>query len=82
MKKLTYKRQIILGIVLVVIGNTLSFTLHNGIFSNAAWIIYGLLFLVNPIYPERCIDKKKGKIAARIAGLICISIGLLTKFIV
>lgn len=81
MKFLTFKRQIIFGIILVVIGNILAFALHNGIFSNIAWIIYGLLFILNPVYPERC-DGKKGKLGARIAGAICIVIGVITKFIV
>lgn len=80
MKGLTFKRQIILGIVLVVIGNVTAFSFRNGMFSNAAWILYGLIFLVNPVYPERNIDEKKGRTAARIAGLLCIAIGLLTRF--
>lgn len=82
MKKLTFNKQIILGIILVIVGNILAFIFHNGIFSNVVWIIYGLLFLLNPVYPERYISKKKGKIAARIAGVICIVIGIITRFIV
>ncbi len=81
MKNLTFKRQVILGIVLIVLGNLLAFTLHNGIFSNIAWIIYGLLFLLHPVYSER-FDNKKGKLGARIAGILCIVIGLITRFIV
>ncbi len=81
MKNLTFKRQVILGIVLIVLGNLLAFTLHNGIFSNIAWIIYGLLFLLHPVYPAR-FDNKKGKLGARIAGILCIVIGLITRFIV
>ena len=81
MKMLTFKRQIIFGILLIIIGNTLAFALHNGIFSNIAWILYGLLFLFNPVYPEH-FDCKKGKLGARIAGILCIVIGLITRFIV
>lgn len=82
MKTITFKRQVILGIVLIIIGNVLAFNLHNGMFSNIAWIIYGLLFLLNPVYPEQYINEKSGKLAARIAGIICILIGLFTRFIV
>lgn len=81
MKIITFKGQIILGIVLTVLGNVLAFNLNNGIFSNIAWIIYGLLFLLNPVYPERCTNEKSGKCAARIAGIICILFGLLIRFI-
>lgn len=82
MKRFTFKEQIILGVILVIVGNILAFIFHNGMFSNVVWIIYGLLFLLNPVYPEQYISEKKGKIAARIAGVVCIVIGLLTKFVI
>lgn len=81
MKSLTFKRQIILGLVLIIVGNILAFVCHNGIFYNIAWIMYGLLFLLNPVHPE-CYDNKKGKLAVRIAGIICIVIALITRFVV
>ena len=54
MEKLTFGIQIIIGIILIIIANVLSFVLHNGIFSNISWVIYGLLFIINPVYPKRC----------------------------
>lgn len=60
MRSLTFQRQIVLGIVLIIVGNLLAFTFHNGIFSNIMWILYGLLFILNPVYPEQS-DSKKGK---------------------
>ncbi len=82
MKKITFKSQIIIGIILVVIGNILAFVFHKGVFSNIAWIVYGILFILNPVYPKSCINEKKGKIGARIGGVLCILVGLITKFIV
>lgn len=82
MKILTFKRQIILGIILILVGNVLTFAFHNGIFFNIAWIVYGLLFIINPVYPEQYVIERKGEIGARIAGVICIIVGLLTRFIV
>lgn len=82
MKKITFKSQIIIGIILVVIGNILAFVFHKGVFSNIAWIVYGILFILNPVYPKSCINVKKGKIGARIGGIICILIGLITKFVI
>ena len=56
---------------------------HNGIFSNISWVIYGLLFIINPVYPERYgNNEKKAKLGVRIAGIICVAVGLLTRFAV
>ena len=79
MKVLTFKKQIAFGIVLVILAGVLTSVCHNGIFFNVAWVIYGLLFLVNPVYPEH-FHEGKGKLGARIAGMICVIIGLITKF--
>ena len=81
MEKLTFKRQLFFGIILIIAGNILAFTFRKGIFSNIAWILYGLLFIINPVYPERYRDNgKKAKVAARIAGIVCIIVGLITRF--
>ena len=81
MEKLTFKRQIFFGIVLIIAGNILAFIFRKGIFSNIAWILYGLLFIINPVYPERYRDNgEKAKVAARIAGIVCIIVGLITRF--
>ena len=83
MGKLTFKRQIILGIILIIAGNMLAFVLHKGIFSNIMWIIYGLLFVINPVYPERSgYNEKKAKMGARTAGIVCIIFGFITRSIV
>ena len=83
MEKLTFRIQIIIGIILIIIANVLSFALHNGIFSNISWVIYGLLFIINPVYPERYSNnEKKAKLGVRIAGIICVAVGLLTRFAV
>lgn len=65
MKILTFKRQVILGIIIIIVGNIFAFVFHNGIFSNIVWIMYGLLFIINPVYPEQYIIERKGKIGAR-----------------
>lgn len=83
MEHLTFKKQVYLGIVLIVIGNLLSFILHQGLFANIAWILYGLLFIFHPVYPVRySTDTQKAKLGARLAGILCILIGVLTRFVV
>lgn len=79
MKSLTFKKQVILELVLIVVGNLIAFIFHKGIFSNIAWIINGLLFIFNPVYPAH-LDSKKGKLCVRIVGVIFIAVGFLTRF--
>lgn len=76
-----FKKQILLGVVLVILANILAFAFHRGLFSNIAWIVYGLLWIVHPVYPEQ-MDAKKGCFAARLAGAVCILIGLVTRFVI
>ncbi len=83
MKRLTFKQQLLCGIILVILGNSLAFAFHKGIFANIAWIVYGVLFIVNPVYPDRLkhsLGERKAKRSMRITGMICIIIGLLTRF--
>lgn len=79
MRGLTFQRQIVLGIVLIIVGNLLVFVFHNGIFSNIMWILHGLLFISNSVYPKQS-DSKKGKKAQE--SQESIAVGLLTRFIV
>lgn len=83
MKTLTFRRQLLFGLILIVLGNFLAFTFRQGIFSNIAWIAYGILFLFNPGCPkqfEYFRGEKKAKCTIRCGGAICIVIGLLTSF--
>ena len=83
MKKFTFKQQVLYGIVLIIIGNSMAFVLHNGIFTNLSWIIYGITFLINPVYPKRAewtLGDKKAQFIVRICGVICILVGIFTRF--
>lgn len=53
-----FKKQILLGVILVILANILAFALHQGLFSNIAWVIYGLLWIVHPVHPAQ-MDAKK-----------------------
>lgn len=85
MKKLTFDRLLGLGIVLVVLANVLAFLFHAGILVNLAWLVYGVLCLFHPVCPARwqgSAREKSALLGVRIAGGICMAIGLLTRFIV
>lgn len=82
MKKITFKQQVFIGIILIVVGNLLALILHKGVFVNIAWVLYGFILILNPVYPERYSnDVKKAKWGSRIAGLICVLVGILTRYI-
>jgi len=82
MKKITFKQQVFIGIILIVVGNALALILHKGLFANIAWFLYGLILILHPVYPEKYSnDVKKAKLGSRIAGVICILVGILTRFI-
>lgn len=82
MNKITFKHQVFIGIILIVVGNVIALILHKGVLANIAWILYGLVLILHPIYPERYSnDVKSAKLGSRIAGIICILVGILTKYI-
>ena len=73
MKKITFKHQVFIGITLIVVGNVLALILHKGFLANIAWILYGVILILHPLYPERYSDDvKRAMLGSRIAGIICI----------
>lgn len=64
-------------------SGALTAVLHNSVFLNLAWILYGLLFVIHPVYPEQVkfrYSEEGAQKIARMAGLTCIAIGLITEF--
>lgn len=85
MKKLTFNGLITVGIALIVIANVLAFLFHTGILVNLAWVLYGVLILVHPVCPERWKNSSREKnalLGMRVAGILSVVIGLLTRFVV
>lgn len=85
MEKLTFDRLILVGVILIAVGHGLAFLLHAGFLVNLAWILYGGLCLLHPVCPERWKNSDREKnavLGVRIAGSLCIVIGLLTSFVV
>ena len=82
MKRLTFRLQICIGLGIFCLCIALGQLLHNGIFHNLAWILYGLLFLLHPVWPQSwwAADEKKMRRGARLAGVIAIIIGIITRF--
>lgn len=81
MKKLTFQQQVWLGGIVFVLTIILSHVLQIGFIHNLGWIIYGLLFIINPLPPESVHgEPQKLKQYARIAGVIAVAIGLLVRY--
>jgi hypothetical protein len=80
MFKLTFKNQIILGIIFIVLGFICSTIFKQGIFSNIGWILYGALFVFHPVLPKNAKSSSKALLVMRITGLVIIILGIITRF--
>ena len=77
--KLTYKAQMILSFILVILGNILTDVFVFWIYRSISFIICGLLFIVHPVVPKHLEGIDKSVFWTRIAGVILILIGIFTR---
>lgn len=82
MRKLTFKIQMYISIGILICCFLLATFTKQSLFSNAGWIIYGLFFIINPVWPDTWDwrDHNKLRLGCRIAGVLAILVGLLTRF--
>lgn len=79
-KVLNFKRQMVLGLV-ILLGSFISSSLfQQGWFCNAGGVVYGALFVINPVCPERINKEAKTKFFVRIAGAVIVLISLVTRY--
>lgn len=78
MIKFTFKQQIITTAIVLLGTFLLSILLKQGIFFNLGWIVSGLMFVVNPVYPDLSVNANLDNIekSIRVVGIILIAIGL------
>jgi len=79
MKGLNYGNQIWLGVIQLVICHILAHLLEMGWIINIGWIIYGLLFVLHPVYPQRAASSPHIKLYVRIAGVVIVLFGLMLR---
>ena len=79
MKKLTFIRQIEIGMILVILGHILADVLKLPVFVNLGWIGYGLLFLLHPVWDSRADDNKHIKLYVRIVGAVIVLLGCMLR---
>ena len=81
MKRLTFHTQIRVSLGIFILCLFLAHITKQGIFSNIGWIVYGLFFVINPVWPKSWdhADHSKLRLGARIAGVLAILFGLITR---
>ena len=77
--KLTYKAQMIISIVIIILANILTEIFASWIYRSIGFGICGLLFIVHPVVPKHLEGIEKAVFWTRIAGVILILIGIFTR---
>ena len=82
MKKLDFVWQMRISLGLMVLFFVLATVTKISWLHNLAWIIYGLFFIIHPVWPKAWDWQDHGKLrlGCRIAGVLCIIIALITRF--
>ncbi len=82
MFRLTFKRQVLLCLLVAVVDIILAYVTQLRLFHNISWIFYGTVFLIHPAWPKSVDwqDHTKLKRGIRIGAALCIAIGLITEF--
>ena len=83
MKRLSFKAQIRISFVIVVCAFVLGQIVKMGIFHNIGWILVGLLFAINPVWPEAVDWRNHDELrkGIRIGGvLVIIVFGFLIRY--
>ena len=78
MIKFTFKQQIITTTIVLLGTFLLSILLKQGIFFNLGWIVSGLMFVLNPVYPDLSVNANLDNIekSIRVVGIVLVAIGL------
>ncbi len=57
--RLTFRTQIIVTMILVIVGFISSLWFNRDMYYNLAWVFTGLIFFINPVYPKNIISLEK-----------------------
>ena len=78
MKEVTFSKQLKFGVLIAAICFTVALITEIGIFFNIGWILYGMMFVINPAVPNNMPERKiaKGRVAVRICGVVIVFIGM------
>lgn len=80
-KILSFRRQMVLGFFILIAGFLSATLLRQMWLCNAAGAVYGALFFLHPVYPDRTsVPLKKMKFYIRITAAAIILISLVTRY--
>ena len=77
--KLTYKAQIIISVIIIILANILSDALDFWIYRSVAFGVCGLIWIAHPVLPSNVAVSKRSLLWVRISGVILIIIGIFTR---
>lgn len=84
MKKIncSFLTQVLVGFAIMGLCFFASELLETGIFQNVAWICWGLMWIIHPVWPKMWdySDHDKLRKGCRIAGALAVAMGLFTQF--
>ena len=77
--KLTYKTQLIISVVIILLANVISTIFKHWIYRSAGFVVCGLLWIVHPVLPNGAEVSETTLMWTRIAGIILVLIGVFTR---
>ena len=77
--KLSYKKQLTLSIILVILGNIFTTILHHWIYRSIGFWIAGTMWIIHPVIWDLELSTKRNLMYVRISGIIIVLIGLFTR---
>lgn len=77
--KLTYKSQLIISIIIIIVANVVGTILKHWIYRSVGFGMCGLLWIIHPVFPDGSEVSKRTVLWMRIAGMILILIGVCTR---
>ena len=82
MLKISFKAQLMIAAIIVIGGFVFSLYFENDIFYNFTWTFVGVLFFINPVYPESKVHlaEVKAQKAMRIAAVVVFFAGITNGF--
>ena len=77
--KLTYKAQMIISVIIIVLANILKGLFDSWVNRSLGFGICGLLWMIHPVLPKGAEVSKRTILWTRIEGVILILIGIFTR---
>ena len=77
--QLTYKTQLIVSVVTILLANILTTILKHWIYRSIGFVLCGLLWIIHPVLPHGAEVSKRTLLWVRLAGILLILIGIFTR---